>query len=160
MNCIINSYLLLFILFFIIFFQYIRIKYHNIKLYYLYYFYLFKNVYFSTYFKYWNSRKLSTNKFICNYMFVNFQIKVHVSPFCFLPIFGAFAWRANLMASSKTFFNPSWVKALHSKYLALCSSSIICLATYFLMGAFFGSLIFSWYSYLKSILLPTNIFID
>lgn len=150
--------MLLFIPIFTIFLQY-KVKYHNINLCYLIIFYLTIHI-FSIFFKSWKWRKISTNKFIFNYMVVNFQIKVHVSPFCFLPIFGAFAWRANLMASSKTFFNPSWVRALHSKYLALCSSSIICLATYFLMGAFFGSLIFSWYSYLKSILLPTNIFID
>lgn len=89
------------------------------------------------------------------------QIKLHLSFLdAFLPILGALAWRVNLMASSNTFFSPYCVNALHSKYLALHSSSIICRATSLRMGAFLGSLIFYWYSSLKSILLPTNILID
>ena len=43
-------------------------------------------------------------------------------PFCFLALTGG-AMTA-LMASSKTFFNPFWVKAEHSRYL----TALICLA--------------------------------
>lgn len=89
------------------------------------------------------------------------QIKMHVSLLGFLPIFDEpLAWRASLMASSKTFLRPYWVRALHSRYLALCSSSIICRATSLRMGAFLGSFSFSRYSSRKSILFPTKIFIE
>lgn len=74
------------------------------------------------------------------------QINPHLSSFSFfLPILAPLFCSASLIASSKTSFNPYWVNALHYKYFALCYSSIICLATSFLMGAFLGSFTFSRY---------------
>lgn len=97
-------------------------------------------------------------QFIWN--FINFlnnhQIKLHPSFFCFFWIFGFFTWIAILIASSNISFSPSWVKALHSRYFEFSSSSIIFLATSFLMCAFLGSWEL-WFSSLISILFPINI---
>lgn len=84
------------------------------------------------------------------YVCIN-QIKLHLESFSFFFILGCFICRAILIASSKTSFNPSCVRALHSRYFELSSSSMIFLATSFLMNVFGSSC-----SFLKSILLPTN----
>lgn len=81
----------------------------------------------------------------------------HELSFFFFTIGLALVFRTVLIASSKTSLRPCCVKALHSMYLHWNSSSIIFLAVYFWMGASLGSFLISWYSYLKSTLLPTKI---
>lgn len=73
------------------------------------------------------------------------------------PLFGIFDLIIMRIASSNISLSPSWVKALHSKYLLLNSSSMIFLAVSFSMGAFFGSLFLALASFLKSILFPIKI---
>lgn len=75
---------------------------------------------------------------------------------CLLFLF--FFFNTAFTASSNISFNPSWVSALHSRYLQPISYSIIFLAVYFTIGAFLGSVVSRWYFSRKSILLPTNIF--
>lgn len=78
--------------------------------------------------------------------------------YCFFLTIGfIFFCRTIRMASSKTPFSPSCVRALHSMYLHLNSSSITFLAFSFMMGASFGSFFRMAYSSRKSILLPTKI---
>lgn len=82
-----------------------------------------------------------------------------MQPLYFFLITIGFALDFNtiLMASSKIFFNPCWVKALHYMYLHWNSYSIIFWAVSFIIGAYFGSFFIIAYSSRKSILLPTNI---
>lgn len=62
------------------------------------------------------------------------------------------------IASSKIYFSPSWVRALHSKYLHFVSSSMTLLAVSLSTGASFGFLFLFRYSARRSILFPTKIF--
>lgn len=85
------------------------------------------------------------------------HINWHEDSFFLLTIGLDLVFMTVLIASSKTYFSPTWLKALHSIYLHWNSSSMIFLAVYFWIGAYLGSFLMAAYSYLKSVLLPTNI---
>lgn len=80
------------------------------------------------------------------------------SPFFPYFLFPFLFCKTTLTASLNIYFNPSWVRALHSMYLHFIYSSIIFLAVYLAIGALFGSLLFFYAYSLKSILFPTKIF--
>ena len=86
------------------------------------------------------------------------QMRLQPELSCFFFTIGfIFFWRTILIASSKTPLSPYWVRALHSMYLHLNSSSITFLAVSLRIGASLGSFFITEYSSRRSILLPTKI---
>ena len=88
----------------------------------------------------WNQLKTSQIK-----LQSQFQIKLHDDSFFFLTMGFILAFITILIASSKMFFRPFWVSALHSIYLHWNSSSMILRAVYFMIGASLGSFLTAAY---------------
>lgn len=86
------------------------------------------------------------------------QISEQILFDCFFFTIGFyFLCITNLIASSKTSFNPYCVKALHSMYLHLNSSYMIVFAAFCMIGAYFGFFFIRVYCSRRSILFPTKI---